>query len=120
MYDLLKGVRVVELGHILMGPYAAQFLGDFGADVVKVEPPEGDFYRSVGVSKSQGMSAQWMNVNRNKRSVVLDLKTEEGRAAMARLVAGADVFVHNLRPSAVERLGFSYSAVKALNPDLVY
>ena len=120
MYDFLQGVRIVELGHILMGPYAAQFLGDFGADVIKVEPPEGDFYRSVGVSNSPGMSSQWMNVNRNKRSVVLDLKTERGREAMRALVGTADAFVHNMRPSAVERLGFDYAHAKVENPEIVY
>ena len=120
MYDFLKGARIIELGHILMGPYAAQMLGDLGADVIKVEAPEGDFYRSVGVSASPGMSAQWMNVNRNKRSVTLDLKSAAGRDAMARLIEGANAFVHNMRPAAVARLGFSPEAARALNPALVY
>ena len=120
MHDFLKGARIIELGHILMGPYAAQILGDLGADVIKIEPPEGDVYRSVGVSASPGMSAQWMNVNRNKRSVTLDLKTEPGRDAMTRLIEGADAFVHNMRPAAVDRLGFGPAAARALNPSLIY
>ncbi|TDK48129.1 CaiB/BaiF CoA transferase family protein [Antarcticimicrobium luteum] len=120
MLKLLDDVRVLELGHILMAPYATQFLGDMGADVVKVEPLGGDLYRGVGVGRTEGMSAQWMGVNRNKRSIALDLKSEDGREVLRRMIAQADILVHNMRPPAIERLGFGYEAVKALNPRLVY
>ncbi len=120
MLKLLSGVKVIELGHILMAPYATQCLGDMGADVIKVEPPSGDLYRSVGVGRNDGMSAQWMAANRNKRSIALDLKSEEGRAVLCEMLAQADVLVHNMRPPAIERLGLGYDALKRLNPKLVY
>lgn len=120
MFRLLDGVRVIEIGHILMAPYATQFLGDFGADVIKVEALEGDYYRALGLVRSPGMSAQWMATNRNKRSLSLDLKSAEGREALAALIRTADVVVHNMRPPAIERLGFGYEAVRAINPRAVY
>lgn len=120
MLKLLTDVRVLELGHILMAPYATQFLGDMGADVIKVEPLSGDLYRTVGVGRTQGMSSQWMSANRNKRSVALDLKSVEGRAVLKQMIAQADILVHNMRPPAIERLGFGYDAVHEINPRLVY
>ena len=120
MMRLLDGVKVVEIGHILMAPYAAQFLGDFGADVVKVEAIDGDYYRELGLRRQDGMSAQWMSVNRNKRSIAIDLKDEQARAALDDLLKGADVLVHNMRPKAIERLGLGYEAVKHINPRIVY
>ena len=120
MLKLLDGVCVLELGHILMAPYATQFLGDLGADVIKVEPLTGDLYRSVGVGKADGMPSQWMCVNRNKRSIALDLKSDEGRAVLREMIGKADILVHNMRPPAIARLGFDYDDVKALNPRLVY
>ena len=120
MYDLLHGARIVELSHILMAPFGTQFLGDFGADVIKVEPASGDFYRTVGNQKNPGMSAQWMSVNRNKRSVVLDLRSEAGREAMMDLIRSADVFIHNIRPGGIGRLGLSYDDLKKVKPDIVY
>jgi len=120
MFRMLDGVRVVELGHILLAPYATQFLGDFGADVIKVESPEGDLYRRLGVSRVPGMTAQWMAVNRNKRSIALDLKSPEGRAALLEMLGQADVVVHNMRVPAIERLGLGYDAVRAVNPRIVY
>lgn len=120
MLNLLNGVRVLELGHILMAPYATQFLGDMGADVIKVEPLSGDLYRSVGVGRNADMPAQWMGVNRNKRSLALDLKSPEGREILKEMIAKADILVHNMRPPAIARLGFDYDAVKVLNPRLVY
>ncbi len=120
MLKLLKNVCVIELGHILMAPYATQFLGDLGADVIKVEPLAGDLYRSVGVGREEGMPSQWMNVNRNKRSLALDLKSEDGRKVLNEMIGKADVIVHNMRPPAIERLGFGYDAVKAINPGIVY
>ncbi|MFT6227475.1 MAG: formyl-CoA transferase [Paracoccaceae bacterium] len=120
MYKLLDGVKVVELGHILLAPYAAQFLGDFGADVIKVEPPGGDLYRKVGHGRGPGMTAQWMAANRNKRSVALDLKQEAGRDVLRALLKDADIVVHNMRAQAMEGLGFGYDAVRAINPGIIY
>lgn len=120
MLKLLNDVRVLELGHILMAPYATQFLGDMGADIIKVEPLSGDLYRHVGLGRSPGMSSQWMNVNRNKRSIALDLKSDEGLDVLKKMIAQADILVHNMRPPAIERLGLGYDAVKQLNPRLVY
>ncbi|MDF2233573.1 CoA transferase [Albimonas sp. CAU 1670] len=121
MLRLLDGKRVVEMGHILLAPYATQMLGDFGADVVKVESLDGDTYRGLGQPRSPGgMTAQWMANNRNKRSIALNLKDPEARDALMKLVGCADAFVHNMRPAAVERLGFGYEALSKLNPKLVY
>jgi formyl-CoA transferase len=120
MYKLLDGTKVVELGHILLAPFAAQTLGDFGAEVIKVEPPGGDLYRNVGHGRSPGMTAQWMAGNRNKRSVALDLKQEAGRAVLRALLKDADIVVHNMRAQAMEALGFGYDAVRAINPGIVY
>ena len=120
MFQMLDGVRVVELGHILLAPYATQFLGDFGADVIKVEALDGDYYRRLGVSRQPGMTAQWMAVNRNKRSIALDLKSPEGRAALMEMLSQADIVVHNMRVPAIERLGLGYDAVREVNPRIVY
>lgn len=116
----LQGVRVVDASTMLMAPYATQILGDMGADVVKVEPPEGDPVRGIGPLRNPGMGAIFLNVNRSKRSVVLDLKRESGRTAMAELVRSADVLVSNLRPAAMLRLGLGYEAVSQVNPRIVY
>ncbi|MCB1461617.1 MAG: CoA transferase [Nitratireductor sp.] len=120
MFRFLEGVKVVEIGHILMAPYATQFLGDLGADVIKVESLDGDYYRQLGLGKKKGVTAQWMTVNRNKRSISLDLKSAEGREVLNDLLRQADIVVHNMRVKAIERLGFGYDAVKAVNPGLVY
>lgn len=117
---LLDGVRVIDLTAVVLGPLATMQLADFGADVIKIEPPEGDMMRANGVSRHPGMSSIYLGLNRNKRSVVLDLKTEAGRAALRRLIANADVLVHNMRVPAVERLGFGYEAVRAMHPGIVY
>lgn len=120
MFDLLKGVRIVDLSTIVLGPYATQLLGDFGADVIKVEAPDGDLFRAARPGRPGGDGAGFLNVNRNKRSIVLDLATDEDRRALLRLAATADVFVHNMRPRAIARLGFDYDAVRAVRPDIVY
>ncbi len=117
---LLDGIRVIDLTAVVLGPLATMQLADFGADVIKIEPPEGDMMRANGVSRHPGMSSIYLGLNRNKRSVVLDLKTEAGRAALRRLIANADVLVHNMRVPAVERLGFGYEAVRAIHPGIVY
>lgn len=116
----LAGVRVVDLTTILMGPFASQLLGDMGADVVKVESPAGDPVRNIGPMRNPGMGANFLQVNRNKRSVVLDLKSEGGRAALLRLVAVSDVVAYNVRPAAMARLGLSYEELRAVNPRIVY
>ncbi|WP_422077448.1 CaiB/BaiF CoA transferase family protein [Vannielia sp.] len=116
----LDGLRVIDMTSVLMGPYATQILGDFGAEVVKVEAPEGDVVRRIGPGRNEGMGPLFLNTNRSKKSIVLDLKTEDGRAAMLRLIAGADILVTNVRPKAMTRLGLGWEALKAANPRLVY
>lgn len=116
----LEGIRVLDLTSVVLGPLATQSLADLGADVIKIEGPEGDLMRANGVSRNAGMSSIYLALNRNKRSVVLDLKTPAGAAALRRLIAGADVLIHNMRVAAIERLGFGYGAVAALNPRIVY
>ena len=103
----LTGIRVVDLTINILGPLAAQILGDLGADVIKVETPQGDPMRDSGPARNPGMAALFMNTNRNKRSVVLDLKKSPAHAALMRLVETADVFVRGLRPAAAERLGIA-------------
>ncbi|MEK9722094.1 MAG: CoA transferase [Rhodospirillaceae bacterium] len=116
----LAGIRVLDLTTTLAGPYASQILGDFGADVIKIEPPTGDAIRDAGLSRQPGLAAVFIGCNRNKRSVVLDLKAEAGRAALWKLVEGADVFLHAVRPQKVRALGFDPAAVMARNPGIVY
>jgi crotonobetainyl-CoA:carnitine CoA-transferase CaiB-like acyl-CoA transferase len=116
----LAGTRVVDLSQNLAGPYATQILADFGADVVKVEPPAGDPARRWGPPFVAGQSPLFLCGNRNKRSVVLDLGTERGREALRRLTARAHVFVQAFRAGVIERLGFDYDAVHRLRPGIVY
>jgi crotonobetainyl-CoA:carnitine CoA-transferase CaiB-like acyl-CoA transferase len=117
---LLAGVRVVDLTTVVFGPLATQVLADYGADVVKIEPPEGDIMRHAGVGAADGMGPIFLNLNRGKRSVVLDLKHAEGKALLRELLRGADVFVHNVRRRAIDRLGFSEPAVRAVAPTILY
>jgi len=116
----LDGVRVIDMTMNVMGPYAAQILGDMGADVCKVEPPEGDTLRGIGPSRSKGMGPYFMNLNRNKRSLVLDLKQPQGIAVLQRMLGQADVLLYSFRPKAMERLGLSYAEVAAVNPRIIY
>jgi crotonobetainyl-CoA:carnitine CoA-transferase CaiB-like acyl-CoA transferase len=120
MIPLLKGLRILDLTTVILGPYATQILGDLGAEIIKVEPPEGDSMRPVAPVAAPGISAIFANSNRNKRSVVLNLKSEGGRAALLKLIPTADAFVHNMRQQALDKLGFTYKAVRAANPDIVY
>ena len=116
----LDGVRVLDLTTVVMGPFATQILADYGADVIKLEPPEGDVMRHNAPMRSKGMGHIFMNANRNKRSVVLDLKKDGGRAACLAIAKGADVLVYNIRPQAMARLKLSYDDVRAVNPRLIY
>jgi len=116
----LAGVRVVDLTSMVMGPYCTQIMADMGADVIKIEPPEGDNTRFISVGPAPGMSGVFVNVNRGKRSIVLDLRSDDDKAALRTLVAEADVFIHSMRAKAIAKLGFSYEAVAALNPKIVY
>jgi crotonobetainyl-CoA:carnitine CoA-transferase CaiB-like acyl-CoA transferase len=116
----LHGIRVIDLTSVVLGPYATQIMGDYGADVIKVESPSGDIMRYAGPAKHHGMGHIFVNANRNKRSVVLDLKTPAHRDILLQLCATADVLAFNMRPAAMARLGLSYEAVRAVNPRLVY
>src|SRR5215472_943023 len=116
----LHGYRVVDLTSNVAGPLATMILGDQGADVIKVEAPDGGDATRAGSNRRAGFTASFLNNNRNKRSVVLDLKTTAGRQALLRLAAGADVFVQNFRPGVAERLGVGEDAVRAVSPKIVY
>lgn len=116
----LAGVRVLDASINILVPVCTQILGDMGADVIKLESPEGDQNRSIGPARHPGMSALYLSMNRNKRSVVLNLKKPRAKDALAKLVASADVFVHSMRPGAAQRLGIDYASIAAINPRIVY
>jgi len=116
----LTGIRVLDLTSVIMGPFATHILADLGADVIKVESPEGDSLRHYEPLRNSGMAGNILNLHRNKRSIVLDLKRAQCRTALDSLIATADVFVHNLRPKPMERLGYGYDRVRSIKPDIVY
>lgn len=116
----LAGVRVIDVTTVFMGPSATQLLGDLGADVIKVESPGGDSTRKLGPQGEQGMGPLFLGLNRNKRSIVLDLKTQEGAEALLKLAADADVLAYNVRPAAMKRLGLDYERVAKVNPGIIY
>ena len=116
----LAGIRVIDVTTVVLGPFASQVLGDMGADVIKVETVEGDSTRYIGPSRTKGMSSYFATLNRNKRSLAIDLKKPAAKRALLRLVESADVFVHNMRIGAAQRLGLDYASLSALNPRLVY
>lgn len=118
----LSGLKVIDLTQFVLGPYATQTLGDLGADVIKIEDVKGDRQRreTGKIAPAPDISATFLQINRNKRSVVLDLKTDADRERLRALIETADIVVHNMRPDAIERLGFSYAQVKAINPRIVY
>ncbi|HEY8290535.1 MAG TPA: CoA transferase [Acetobacteraceae bacterium] len=116
----LAGYRILDLTSVLFGPFGTQTLGDWGAEIIKVESLTGDTWRTSGVFRNRGMSGQFMAVNRNKRSLALDLKHPEGKAVLRRLIPTVDALVSNVRPAGLARLGFSYEACCELKPDLVY
>jgi crotonobetainyl-CoA:carnitine CoA-transferase CaiB-like acyl-CoA transferase len=116
----LSGVKVLDLTTVVMGPFATQILAELGADVIKVEPHEGDNMRDVGPMKNRGMGHLYLHLNRGKRCLVLDLKQPQGREALMRLIPDTDVLVYNVRPQAMARLGLSYDDVRAVNPRIIY
>jgi crotonobetainyl-CoA:carnitine CoA-transferase CaiB-like acyl-CoA transferase len=116
----LEGIRVIDMSAVLAGPVATQTLGDYGADVIKIESPAGDVLRQVGPMRSAAMGPLYMNANYNKRSVCLDLKTEDGREVLLGLIRSADIFVTNSRPKAMMRLGLSYDTIQMVKPDIIY
>jgi crotonobetainyl-CoA:carnitine CoA-transferase CaiB-like acyl-CoA transferase len=113
-------VRVVDLTAMVMGPYCTQIMADMGADVIKIEPPQGDDTRYVSVGPAPGMSGVFVNVNRGKRGVCIDLKSDSGQTVLRSLIERADVFIHSMRAKAIGRLGLSYADVAAINPNIVY
>ena len=116
----LAGIRVIDVTTVVLGPLATQILGDLGADVIKIETKDGDNTRHIGPRGNTGMGAYFAGLNRNKRSVVLDLKQPAGRAVLLRLIETADVFVHNMRQGAAQRLGLDYASLVKCNPRLIY
>ncbi len=116
----LAGIRVVDLTAMVFGPYATQIMADMGADVIKIEPPAGDATRYINAGPTPELGGVFTNVNRGKRSLVLDLRQEGDKATLRALIATADVFIHSMRGKAIAKLGFDYQAVKAIRPDIVY
>jgi len=116
----LQGVRVVDMTSVLMGPFAAQLLGDMGADIIKVEAPQGDITRMIGPQPGDHFGPNYLPINRNKRSIVLDLKQQAGRTALLKLAEGADVLMYNVRPQAMRRLLLDYEHVARVNPRIIY
>ena len=120
----LAGIKIVDMSSVVLGPFATLIFGDLGADVVKVEAGQkgkaGDMMRYAGASPTGDLGPIYTALNRNKRSIVLDAKTPDGKAALTALLKDADVFFHNVRLAGMDRLGFGYEAVKAINPDIIY
>ena len=116
----LAGIRVLDMTAVVLGPLATQILGDYGAEVIKIESPAGDLMRGGSATRRPGMASVFLSLNRNKRSLCIDLQQPDGVAALRRIVPRCDVLVHNMRVAAMERLGFGYGAVAALRPDIVY
>jgi CoA:oxalate CoA-transferase len=117
---VLAGIRVLDLTQMVSGPLCTMLLGDLGADIVKVEPPEGDTARHIGLNRASGESDYFLSMNRNKRSIVLDLKTPTGLQAVKALAATCDVVVENFRPGTMDKLGIGYDTLRELNPGLIY
>jgi crotonobetainyl-CoA:carnitine CoA-transferase CaiB-like acyl-CoA transferase len=115
----LEGIRVLDLSSVILGPMTAQYLGDMGSDVLKIEAPEGDITRSIGSRRHEGMGALFLANNRNKRSVVLDLKRPAAQATLRAMVAQSDVLLHSIRGAAADRLGLGWEALSAVNPRLI-
>ena len=120
MSGALSGVKILELTSVVLGPWAVQILADMGAEVIKVEAPFGDSNRQLGAYRNKGMAALYLSNNRNKRSLVLDLKQDSAREALLEIVKECDVFVHNNRPQVMTKLNLEYEDIKAVKPDIVY
>ncbi|MBB3898076.1 CaiB/BaiF CoA transferase family protein [Roseococcus suduntuyensis] len=116
----LAGIRVLDMTTVLLGPYATQLMAEMGAEVIKLEAPEGDVIRLIGPMRNRGMGCMYLTLNRGKRSLCLDLKREEGRAAAREVARGCDVVVTNIRPAAMKRLGMDAASLRAAHPRLVY
>lgn len=117
---ILSGYTILDLTTVVLGPFATQMLGDLGAEIIKVEPPEGDIMRHAGPMRSPGMGPIYLTINRNKRAVTLDLRKDPAKDILRRLVSRSDVLIHNVRAAGMARLGFDYEAAKAIRPDIVY
>ena len=116
----LVGFRIIDLTAVISGPFCTQLLGDLGADIIKVEPPEGDSMRRIGRPRKNDVTASYLNFNRNKRSIVIDIKKEHGRDLVRRLAVKADALVENNRPGVADRLGIGYADIRRANPKIVY
>ncbi|NDB15660.1 MAG: CoA transferase [Gammaproteobacteria bacterium] len=116
----LQGIKVVEMTSVVLGPWACQMLADMGAEVIKIEQPRGDSNRSLGAANNPGMAALYLTCNRNKRSIVLDLRVAGARDAVLALVKNADVFIHNNRPQVMTKLGLDYADLRKVNPRIIY
>lgn len=116
----LDTIRVLDLTTVFLGPYCTQMLGDMGADIIKLEPPGGDSTRYLGPTRHVGMAGTFLNISRNKRSCVLDLKKKEARSVLERILPSMDVLIYNMRPAAMERLGLTYEWAKDINPKIIY
>jgi len=120
MDGALKDIKILDLTSVGFGPYACQILGDYGAEIIKIESREGDITRGIAPFRNEGMGHFFINANRNKRSLVLDLKTEAGKKAFFKLAAKSDVIMTSIRPAAMDRLGIGYEVCKQINPSLIY
>ena len=116
----LNGVLIIDLTTLIMGPWATQILGDLGADVIKVEPEAGDPLRHIGPMRNPGMGPLFLQANRNKRSILLNLKEEAGMQKLRELIAAADVLISNVRPQAMARLGLDYASAIKINAAIIY
>jgi crotonobetainyl-CoA:carnitine CoA-transferase CaiB-like acyl-CoA transferase len=116
----LKGIRVLDLTSVLMGPYCTMLLGDLGADVIKVESKRGDTLRYLGPAQNKAMGSLYLQLGRNKKSIVLDLKSQRGKEVLLRLARDVDVFVHSMRPQAIDKLGLSYEEINKVNENIIY
>ncbi len=119
-YLPLSGLKVIDLTNIIMGPYTTQLLGDLGADIIKVEDVNGDMTRNIGIQRSSNMSSMFLGVNRNKRSIVLDLKKNISKQVLWKLIKTSDVFIHNMRPNKITNLGFSPLKIKKKNNKIIF
>lgn len=116
----LSGIKILEMTSVVLGPWACQILADMGAEVIKVEPPKGDSNRTLGAYRNKGMAALYLTCNRNKRSIVLDVKQPAARAAVLKIAENCDVVIHNNRPQVMDKLGLAYKDFRAVNPSVIY